>query len=180
MIEISECIDKYNMQSMAYLNPIEIDKINSNGLSYETFHKKFMNQNLPVVIRSIPENWNSMQTWMKTTETNVSLDFSYLKYKIPNHKVPIADCTKQHLNSHKKFEMNFHDFLDYWARQISMDEFCDDKLWYLKDWHLRKYLPSYDFYEIPEYFGSDWLNECLNGTEQDDYMFVYMGPKGTW
>lgn len=179
MIEISE-VDICNLECEAYLNQTQIHKIDSHELSYEMFHKKFMNRNVPVVIQSIPQKWNSMQTWMKNTNNNLSLDFNYLKQRIPNHKVPIADCTKQHINSHEKFEMNFYDFLDYWASQMTNDKFYNDKLWYLKDWHLRKHLPSYNFYETPQYFGSDWLNEYLNGKEQDDYMFVYMGPKGSW
>lgn len=39
--------------------------------------------------------------------------------------------------------------------------------------------PDDEAYKTPEYFTSDWLNEfCEN--QDDDYRFVYMGPKGTW
>ncbi len=180
MIEISET-DTFS-QSEVHSNPIRIKKIDCDDLSYELFHRKYMNQNTPIVIESIPQKWKSMQTWMKSTngEKNSTLDFNYLKQRIPDHQVPIADCTKKHLNSHEKFEMNFHDFLDYWETQMTTEPNCDSKLWYLKDWHLKKLQPSYDFYGIPQYFGSDWLNEYLNDSEQDDYKFVYMGPKGTW
>lgn len=180
MIEIS-ALDTLSAQSTEYLTGIRIDKISCHDLSFESFHQTYMNQNLPVVIQSIPQTWKSTQTWIKSIEDEIfTLDFDYLKQKIPNHKVPIADCTKKHLNSHEKFEMDFHEFLDYWATEITGATNCDNKLWYLKDWHLRKLQPSYDFYVIPQYFGSDWLNEYLHGSEQDDYMFVYMGPKGTW
>src|ERR1700744_3091624 len=139
MLEISK-LDRCDSQSTTYLNKIEIDQINSPELSFDMFHQKFMNQALPVVIQSIPQNWDSMKTWITTTETNNTLDFNYLKRRIPNHKVPIADCTKQHLNSHQKFQMNFYDFLDYWAMQMKREKNYEDKLWYLKDWHLRNYL----------------------------------------
>lgn len=39
--------------------------------------------------------------------------------------------------------------------------------------------PQYKAYETPECFKSDWLNEYCEHLE-DDYQFVYMGPKGTW
>lgn len=180
MIEISE-FETVGVNE-AYSNQIRIDKINCHDLSYELFHRKYMNQNVPLVIQSIPEKWKSMQTWIKSTDkSNITLDVDYLKQEIPNHKVPIADCSKKHLNSHEKFEMDFHDFLDYWVEQITLETICENKLWYLKDWHLKKIQPYYDFYDTPQYFGSDWLNEYFNGNEQDDdYMFVYMGPKGTW
>lgn len=179
MIEISETFSPDSIPTL--IDRLAIDKVNCDDLSYALFHRKYMTGNVPVVIQSIPQKWKSMQTWIKTTdESNITLDFNCLKQQIPNHKVPIADCTKKHLNSHEKIEMNFHDFLDYWASQMTSKAMCDNKLWYLKDWHLKKVQPSYDFYDVPEYFRSDWLNEYLNGTEQDDYRFVYMGPKGTW
>jgi hypothetical protein len=55
-----------------------------------------------------------------------------------------------------------------------------EDLYYLKDWHLRKEEPNYEFYEVPKYFASDWLNEYLTDKNLDDYMFVYLGRKGTW
>ena len=38
------------------------------------------------------------------------------------------------------------------------------------------------FYITLDYFQSDWLNETwlARSDVQDDYRFVYMGPKGTW
>lgn len=45
--------------------------------------------------------------------------------------------------------------------------------------------PDYDAYVTPHYFLSDWLNEFWenrtdHGDEDDDYRFVYMGPKDSW
>lgn len=177
MIEISEI--EATDQSASHSNLLRVDKISCHDLSYEQFHHNYMNQNVPLIIESIPLEWRSMQTWIKST-VDPTLDFECLKHDIPDHKVPIADCTKELLNSHEKFEINFHDFLDYWAQLMVTEPTCDDKLWYLKDWHLRKIQPSYDFYETPKYFASDWLNEYLHRCDLDDYKFVYMGPKGTW
>jgi len=51
---------------------------------------------------------------------------------------------------------------------------------YLKDWHLAAQMPGYNFYKVPKYFASDWLNEQLIDQKTDDYRFVYMGPKNSW
>lgn len=53
---------------------------------------------------------------------------------------------------------------------------------FLQDWHCFRENPTEDLYSVPEYFGSDWLNEFYLCSPQleDDYRFVYMGPKGTW
>lgn len=84
--------------------------------------------------------------------------------------------------------MSFHKFLDYWKNRPSEltdgyntdDSDEPEPQLYLKDWHLKKDMPNYDFYTVPHYFVSDWLNEYCRDKNEDDYMFVYMGPKGTW
>jgi len=40
--------------------------------------------------------------------------------------------------------------------------------------------PEYHAYTTPVYFTSDWLNEFWDTLPEDDYRFVYMGPKGSW
>ena len=42
--------------------------------------------------------------------------------------------------------------------------------------------PDYKAYDTPVLFQSDWLNEFWDQWTDmnDDYRFVYMGPKGTW
>ncbi|XP_045536113.1 2-oxoglutarate and iron-dependent oxygenase JMJD4 [Papilio machaon] len=55
-----------------------------------------------------------------------------------------------------------------------------DKLLYLKDWHLRRIKPDDMFYEVPKIFASDWLNEYAQDNKDDDFMFVYIGPEGSW
>ncbi|XP_046676826.1 2-oxoglutarate and iron-dependent oxygenase JMJD4 isoform X2 [Homalodisca vitripennis] len=53
---------------------------------------------------------------------------------------------------------------------------------YLKDWHFTRDFPDRNIYRVPHIFASDWLNEYFTSREdvQDDYRFIYMGPKGSW
>ena len=45
---------------------------------------------------------------------------------------------------------------------------------------VKNFPSSISVYETPIYFAVDWLNEYwMQGTE-DDYRFVYIGPKGSW
>lgn len=154
----------------------EIQRINCEYLSYENFFDNFMVKNIPVIITSVTDRWEC-KNWYNSYN---KVRFDYLKDQISNIKVPISDCDAKYYNSHEKLEMNFHGYLQYWEELIERDYEVIDKLYYLKDWHLKKDFPSYDFYTTPKYFASDWLNEYLIDTEMDDYMFVYMGPKKTW
>uniref|UniRef100_A0A1B0CIC4 Jumonji domain-containing protein 4 n=2 Tax=Lutzomyia longipalpis TaxID=7200 RepID=A0A1B0CIC4_LUTLO len=150
-----------------------INRINCGKITYPEFFSNFMLKNVPVILTSISQNWQC-EKWIKLDENaEKRMNFSQLRKEIPNIRVPVANCSKPYFNSHEKSEMNFHDFLDCWEKG-----FKDDPL-YLKDWHLRKELPNYQFYNVPEFFASDWLNETLCDEDQDDYKFVYMGPKGT-
>lgn len=133
---------------------------------------------------------NSSNDWECTnwTTLNGNVNFEYLQNKIPDCKVPVSDCAVQYYNSHIKTEISFHTFLDYWKNKryegekngYDTDDDSDGPELYLKDWHLKKDMPEYNFYTVPQYFGSDWLNEYCIDKNKDDYMFVYMGPKGTW
>lgn len=43
--------------------------------------------------------------------------------------------------------------------------------------------PEENIYRVPDLFASDWMNEYLlsnSNNDNDDYRFVYMGPKGSW
>lgn len=74
------------------------------------------------------------------------------------------------------------DYLDYWMNYAKNNYSDSMALLYLKDWHCQKLFPNAPMYTVPEYFASDWLNEyyMAHPDLNDDYRFVYMGPKGTW
>lgn len=158
----------------------QIPKIPSSSLNYNDFFHQFMRRNQPVIITEISDKWICSQMWIKNLENceKRKINFEYLKQQISNRKVPIADCTARYSNSHEKIQMDFYDFLDYWKDRDLAEN--STKLLYLKDWHLYNEMPNYNFYTVPLYFASDWLNEYLTETGQDDYRFVYMGPQGTW
>lgn len=149
-----------------------IPKISINNINYNEFFKDYMLPNIPVLLTEVSTEWEC-KNWIngKTNQIN----FEYLKENISNMKVPVANCSVKYFNSHEKSEINFYDFLDYWRTGD-----YENNLFYLKDWHLKNLMPEYDFYETPIYFVSDWLNEYLIDSDQDDYRFVYMGPKGSW
>jgi hypothetical protein len=52
----------------------------------------------------------------------------------------------------------------------------------LYSFHNSREFPNYKAYETPECFSADWMNEFWDQRDDvnDDYRFVYMGPKGSW
>ncbi|XP_052864490.1 2-oxoglutarate and iron-dependent oxygenase JMJD4 homolog [Anopheles cruzii] len=123
------------------------------------------------------ENWECFIHWIDRSVNPSQLDVQYLKSKLPNLSVPVADCETQRYNAHEKIEVKLYDFLDSWQ---STSETSKRSRYYLKDWHLRSMVPEYAFYETPHFFASDWLNEYLLDQGLDDYRFVYLGASGTW
>ncbi|XP_065917396.1 2-oxoglutarate and iron-dependent oxygenase JMJD4-like isoform X2 [Dysidea avara] len=84
-------------------------------------------------------------------------------------------------------------FLHYWkadqqdrqqqpAGDENRKEEEERRILYLKDWHYAKQYSNSLAYTLPVIFSSDWLNEywASRTDVDDDYKFVYMGPKGSW
>ncbi|XP_017067900.2 2-oxoglutarate and iron-dependent oxygenase JMJD4 homolog [Drosophila eugracilis] len=176
--------------------PKEIQRCS--GLDYNDFFWRYMHKNFPVIITDVSNDWEC-QNWTVLQESRdlnfnpsaSSINFDYLKSKITNCPVPVADCNSSYFNSHTKLELNFYDYLDKWKNGLenqlpsslevnsNVSPRSRDNL-YLKDWHLAAQMPDYNFYKVPKYFASDWLNEQLIDQKRDDYRFVYMGPKNSW
>lgn len=161
-----------------FIESIEfIEQFSVANLSYDEFFWKFMMKNVPVIINGIADRWDCS----KWTKNGDSLDFDYLRQRINcSLHVPVANCDKTYYNAHEKIDLTFDKFLSYWHDRINNVIGQENQILYLKDWHLRREQPDYEFYETPLYFASDWLNEYCIETNSDDYRFVYMGPKGTW
>ncbi|XP_034474709.1 2-oxoglutarate and iron-dependent oxygenase JMJD4 homolog [Drosophila innubila] len=177
-----------------------IQRCAAKELTYNEFYWRYMHANWPVIITDVSNSWEC-RNWAQAgkekdnANANISpsltgqqdlIDFDYLKSRIGNFDVPVADCNATYFNSHAKLELKFHEYLDRWQRgsgmEVKVETNCNvakDNL-YLKDWHLAAQLPTYEFYQVPKYFASDWLNEQLIQENRDDYRFVYMGPKDSW
>ncbi|XP_076236370.1 jumonji domain containing 4 isoform X2 [Calliopsis andreniformis] len=110
------------------------------------------------------------------------LKYHLLHLFIGNCMVPVADCNKKYYNSQSKGDMEMRHYLNYWMDYIKNNYLDGMPLLYLKDWHCPKLFPNAPIYDVPQFFASDWLNEyyIANPDFNDDYRFVYMGPRGTW
>ncbi|XP_055916738.1 2-oxoglutarate and iron-dependent oxygenase JMJD4 homolog [Eupeodes corollae] len=166
--------------NQSQINENLIPRIKQTDLTYNDFYWNYMNANWPVILTSVSNEWECRRQWtIQTTTSNndtTEINFKYLKQKIGNCLVPVANCSKEYYNSHEKCEMKFFDYLDQWQMSV----FDNNHNLYLKDWHLKELMPDYDFYRVPKYFASDWLNEYLIDRKLDDYRFVYMGPRDSW
>eukprot|EP00118_Oscarella_pearsei_P016133 m.151223 g.151223 ORF g.151223 m.151223 type:complete len:407 (+) comp38580_c0_seq2:25-1245(+) len=139
----------------------------------EEFFARFLLRNKPCVIGSeITETWKARKRWVKDGKPNLQ----YLIDNFGESTAPVADCSKEEFGSHPKTTMHLKDYLSNWKESSA-------KHLYLKDWHFVKEYPGYKAYETPPHFSIDWINEFWENHHShtnDDYRFVYMGPKGSW
>lgn len=169
-MEIEKTIFQCDQKSYLDFIPI-ID-----GISYNSFFQNYLIKNQACIIKNVADNWSSSKCWVE----NGSPNLTYLNLKYGKCDVVVYNCHEKYYNSQKTKECTFEDYLKYW-REFEEKSYVNKKeLLYLKDWHLRNKFASDLFYQVPEYFQSDWLNEYLCDISEDDYRFVYMGPKGTW
>ncbi|KAJ8953862.1 hypothetical protein NQ314_007202, partial [Rhamnusium bicolor] len=152
---------------------VDIPVFNASKLSYNDFFQNYMLRNAPCIIKNITDLWETSLFWLKHNKPN----FDYLLEKYGQSKVTIYNCSERYYNSQKTREAGFDEYLNYWK---NFNELSDvSTLDYLKDWHLKLINKDDNFYEVPIYFASDWLNEYYTQCLNDDYRFVYMGPKNT-
>lgn len=171
----SENTVKRNSESVSFLELTEIPSLDT-SLSYNSFFKNYLQKNLPCKIKDICASWECAKYWVEESYPA----FQYLEERYGRSRVVVYDCKKKYFNSQKCENSLFSNFLKYWQKYIKNNYNEQMPLSYLKDWHLKNQFPKDDFYVVPLYFASDWLNEYLCANYKDDYRFVYMGPKGTW
>ena len=162
-------------------NNVIIDWIDyvSPSMTYDEFFSKYLISNKPCIFKSnVTDNWSCRRQW----NLDNTPDFNVLDILFGNYMVPVADCNKKYYNSQSTDDMEMREYINYWIEYIKSNYSDTMPLLYLKDWHCRKLFPNDPIYDVPEYFASDWLNEYYLANPQlnDDYRFVYMGPKGTW
>lgn len=143
--------------------------------SYENFFHNFMIKNKPCIITNVAKNWPAYNNWQNKNYPNIH----YLIEKYRDLEVCVSDCNKRYFNAQETKTLTFGEYGKYWKEFIDNNYSNKYPKLYLKDWHLRKNTGEH-FYDIPLFFASDWLNEYLSDKLEDDYMFVYMGPKGSW
>ena len=164
MLEINDDPDPQNIEKV-----LEFPVKNSENMSYNEFFHQHMVKNLPCLIKNLMKNWKAMTDFVINNEPNIDF-FATLD---TTKEVPVANCSAKYFNSQEKCSMTLQEYLDYWMSDRT-------ELLYLKDWHFTKDHPGgQDFYQVPDYFKSDWLNEYWQD-KNDDYKFVYLGPKGSW
>lgn len=164
-----------NLCDLKYLDEFPIE--NSSSLTYNQFFEKYLSRNQACLIRNVSNHWDSSRFWVKSG----SPDFCYLSSKYGDRNVSVQECKREddYLQKRKP-DWKFGEYMKYWEETISNGYPSDTPLYYLKDWHLKNESPDDDFYEVPLYFASDWINEYLVENCKDDYRFIYMGIKGTW
>ncbi|KAL4712894.1 hypothetical protein ACJJTC_011964 [Scirpophaga incertulas] len=145
-----------------------IDVIDKN-IKYGNFFENYLMKNLPCIIKNVSGHWECSRRWRIDNE----IDYDYLTNVYGDLEAPVADCSELNSNTHCKVNMTVKNYMNYMKHKT-------DKLQYLKDWHLKRNRPNDNFYEIPIMFASDWLNEFSDDKTEDDYKFVYIGPKDSW
>ncbi|KAJ8726496.1 hypothetical protein PYW07_001194 [Mythimna separata] len=140
------------------------------NFDFTDFFNNFMLKNLPCQIKNVTDNWKCARQWVKGDQIN----YDNLIEEYGDLIAPVADCKNIQFNSQCKSDMKVHQYIEY------LQNATDNRLLYLKDWHLRRSRPDDKFYEVPPYFILDWLNEYAMDNKEDDFMFVYIGPKGSW
>ncbi|CAG9784271.1 unnamed protein product [Diatraea saccharalis] len=139
------------------------------SICYNDFFEKFMMKNLPCIIKEVSVNWECAKKWVN----NDTIDYNYISDAYGDFEAPVANCKNVAYNAHCKNNMKVSEYMAYLKIK-------SDQLLYLKDWHLRRLKPLDSFYEVPMLFASDWLNEFCEDQHEDDFMFVYIGPKCSW
>lgn len=173
-IEVEEALRK-SSYCTASVNLTDFPSVN-NSLPYKQFFKSYILRNAPCKIENICASWKCCKFWVEQNKPN----FKYLESKYGQCTTTVYDCKEKYFNSQQCENVIFSDYLKYWQGYIDSNYDEHKPQLYLKDWHLKNIYPDDNFYEVPLYFASDWLNEYLCANGKDDYRFVYMGPKGTW
>ncbi|XP_045625875.2 2-oxoglutarate and iron-dependent oxygenase JMJD4 isoform X2 [Procambarus clarkii] len=148
-------------------------------IAYEEFFREFLEKNKPCVFSSsFTEEWRARTDWVTPS---AGAHVQYLQEHFGEAEVPVANCDQKHYDSQEKTTYKLKDYIDYW-KGLRKTSSGTKQCLYLKDWHFVRAYPDYGAYTTLQYFASDWLNEFWEVREdiQDDYRFVYMGPKGSW
>lgn len=173
MFEIDSSINSEIIYNYNSVNNIEV--LDSTNVSYDFFFRNFMLPNIPCIIQNCCTNWKCSKLWIIDAK---NLNISYLQEKYGLDSVFVYNCKEKYYNSQKYKTIKFKDYLSGPKNDDISTSFPRSE--YLKNWHLKLNHCDDNFYEVPIFFASDWLNEFYIENTNDDYRFVYMGPNETW
>ena len=144
----------------------------------------YMIQNIPVLVRSSPKAWSSIQ--MDLCQLRNRSDFCR---KCICAVVECNDACLKLKNGTSKDIENSNEYSSQTRISSTLEAFfkrvldSKEENIYLKDWHLDQ-IPDLNFeYRVPLSFTDDWLNwywKSCRASDGDDYSFLYMGGARTY
>lgn len=146
--------------------------LEDNSLLYNEFFHNYLLPNVPCIIKSVTNEWKSTKNWVEDDKPN----YNYMRKQYGSCNVTVYKCFEKYFNSQQTQKTVLTDYINY----LEAYEQNSSEVLYLKDWHLADQFPDDEFYQIPIYFASDWLNEYYTECLTDDYRFVYVGPKDSF
>ena len=153
-------------------------------ITYDSFFSEYLIRNVPCVFgKWATKDWPALEKWTKVIGDQSVPDFSHLKQVCQNATVSVSNCGSKNFNAHECTEWSFLNYVLYFEEFQKNSFALREPCFYLKDWHYFRSYPEDHVYKIPVYFSSDWINELWeNGLPpfQDDFRFVYIGPKSSW
>ncbi|CAG9853749.1 unnamed protein product [Phyllotreta striolata] len=176
MLNMQFEIESINKSTLNYTYNIDesLEVLDAKDVSYNYFFQNFMLPNKPCVIKSISEDWNCPKDWIENDKINIK----YLGQHYGSDEVTVYDCKERYFNTQKSKKITFKEYLN--EAQVSESHVSFPLEEYVKNWHLKLNHTDDNFYEVPIFFASDWLNEFYIENTSDDYRFVYMGSDKTW
>lgn len=177
IMDVLELSDDIHGVNIDYENIKEIPRFDTADLRYSDFYQNILLQNKPGILKDVTGVWKCSKWWVK----NGTLNVDYFSANYADANIVVSNCGKRLYNVQEKCDMIMRDYLSYWQRFPKEKEGKVDCL-YLKDWHFTKDFPNQNMYRVPRYFASDWLNEYYDLKKElnDDFRFVYIGPKSSW
>lgn len=170
--EVEEQVDKWVEQGL--LGNTRIQSRDGRVLSVQEFASNYMEPNIPVVIHGACEGWRSLEDWAVSDTGAPDIDF--IRRNFGNSKVCISKC-----GSCEVYDSTVQDYLNGPWLEAGAENLGEPRpIMYLKDWHFVRDNPSYGAYTVPCHFAEDWMNLYWDYKGNDDFRFVYMGPRGSW
>ncbi|CAM9960921.1 unnamed protein product, partial [Ascophyllum nodosum] len=178
---------------MAIPTDREIRRLDASVAKYSDFADT-MTSNHPVILYNFEGLLPSFKRWQKQGKADVD----FLRGAFGNMVVPVVECSSEGYGEQRQMSMTLLEYLDavHGGRQDGdgdstqsdgSQEASGGAGLYLKDWHFQRLRRDGgrdsgdgENVETPFFFADDWLNWWCDKQGQEDYRFVYIGPRGSW